>query len=524
MLPVLALSLFISWVQVRSDTFVVKSSAGEERAVRVLRELEKFHQLLGTFVFKASQLPELPMEVLLAGDQETLNELAPEYNGRRLGVAAFYQPGLDRDFIVLSGRIFPRTLTSIVYHEITHYFLNRALVYRPAWLNEGLAEYFATANIDENEVYLGELSPERLQLLRTASLLPLGEFFAVDQKSRYYNERQKANVFYAQAWAFVHFLLHGRHSDAFRRYLEELTRGEMALPDYLKISERQLENEFTNYLNLFIRRTGRMEIKVSGEGWTMKTESIPDAEAHMTISEILLAGGNLDAARRRLEVVAELGQQFPRASYYRGVLARMSRSLAEARDFFVDALGDSQLAPRAAVQLIQMGELRIPAVRAALEQAAGSGTRMLEVYWALSEIYLDDVRNIEESMRLARQAAVAPPAIPAESVSQPSPEPVFARYSEGSEQNVRYRLLSESEAGPGLRTFVPPYYPDELLAEKLSGEVVIDVQLTEDGGVAGLWLISATPEIFSSLATAAVREWKFEPWAVKIRVVVEFAP
>ena len=70
MLPVLALSMVLSWVQVQSDTFVVKSSVGMERAKRVLRELEAFHQLIGTtVVFRKVELPELPIEVLLIGDE-----------------------------------------------------------------------------------------------------------------------------------------------------------------------------------------------------------------------------------------------------------------------------------------------------------------------------------------------------------------------------------------------------------------------------------------------------------------------
>jgi len=73
-------------------------------------------------------------------------------------------------------------------------------------------------------------------------------------------------------------------------------------------------------------------------------------------------------------------------------------------------------------------------------------------------------------------------------------------------------------------TFVAPYYPEELLEQKLTGEVVVDVQITNEGNVAGIWLVSATPDIFSSLATTAIRQWKFEAVAAKIRVVMEFKP
>jgi hypothetical protein len=124
-LSILALSLALSWVQVQTDSFVVKSSAGEERAKRVVRELEAFRQLIGTaLVFKKVQLPELPIEVLIVSDEALLAELSPEYNGKKVRVAGYYERGQDRDFIVLSANTHGN-LTHIVYHELTHYFLSR---------------------------------------------------------------------------------------------------------------------------------------------------------------------------------------------------------------------------------------------------------------------------------------------------------------------------------------------------------------------------------------------------------------
>src|SRR5436309_2210413 len=159
MIGALVFSLFLSWVQVSSDTYIVKSSAGEERAKHVLKELEDFHQLLGSLAFRNTQLPELPIEVLLIGDEATMKELEPEYNGHKIPVAGFYQRGQDRDFVVLSGLVFPETRTNVIYHELTHYFLSRALASHPMWLNEGVAEYFATAEIRDDEVVLGAVSP-----------------------------------------------------------------------------------------------------------------------------------------------------------------------------------------------------------------------------------------------------------------------------------------------------------------------------------------------------------------------------
>jgi hypothetical protein len=524
MVGALVFSLFLSWVQVSSDTYIVKSSAGEERAKRVLKELEDFHQLLGSLAFRNTQLPELPIEVLLIGDEATMKELEPEYNGRKLSVAGFYQQGEDRDFVVLSGLVFPETLTSVVYHELTHYFLTRALVSRPTWLNEGLAEYFATAEIRDDEVALGAVSPERMQLLKTSSLLPLKDFFAVTSTSPYYNETSKASVYYAEAWAFTHYMLHGEHEAKFKQYLDALIKGDADLFQYLNVNERDLENGFQNYLKVLMTRSLRNTVKASAEAWNMRVESIPDTEAQMSIAEIFLANGKYAEARRHLET---LGSQTPystRVSYYRGVLARIDGDTPAARDFFVDALLDHQLGPRAAIQLVNLGELNIPSTRSLLEDAAAAGTRNPAVYRALTKIHDEEAKQIEEAERLARKGAEPPVPSPAAAEVPFDIEPAWHSYAQGSDRNFHYQLLSGSNSQPRIQAFNAPYYPPDLIDQKLSGEVVLDLQVTEEGKVGGVWLVSSMPDVFGSLATASVRQWQFESVPAKIRVILEFQP
>jgi TonB family protein len=253
----------------------------------------------------------------------------------------------------------------------------------------------------------------------------------------------------------------------------------------------------------------------------MKVEIIPDASAQISIAEIFLASGNVEAARRYFETVTTTDQENPRASYYRGVLARLAGD-SGARDFFVDALVDPQLGTRAAVQLVQMGELHIPSVRRLLEQAAERRTQMSDVYLALMDIAVDDMHRIEETVRLKSHV---PEVLPPARASVPAPVEVqWHMYAHGSEANTRWELLSDSGSGPRIEVIDAPYYPPELIGEELAGRVVMEVEVTNHGDVAGLRLVSSEPEIFGTLATSAVRDWRFEPTAARIRVVVEFKP
>src|SRR5262249_7225516 len=152
-----------------------------------------------------------------------------------------------------------------------------------------------------------------------------------------------------------------------------LQTGDADLLQYLNVSERDLEIHFQNYLKTFIQRSGRSLIKVSGEDWEMHVQSIPETEAQMSIAEIFLASGKLPDAQRHLEILAAQAPDSTRVSYYRGILAQIAGN-AGAREFFVDALLDPSLAPRAAVQLVSMGDLQIPAVQTILEEAAARGT------------------------------------------------------------------------------------------------------------------------------------------------------
>ena len=521
MFPALILSLALSWVQVRSDVFVVKSSAGIEKARRVLRELESFRELIGTTIFRNVVLPDLPIEVLVVGDAAQYTELSPVYNGKKVQIAGFYERGQDRDFIVLKGNLVGN-LTHVVYHELTHSFLSRSLQQKPPWLGEGLAEYFSTAEVSADAIYLGGLSPERMDALRTDHLLPLSELLAVDEDSPQYNEADKANVFYSESWAFVHFLMHGTHSRQFKVYLDALTRGDADLTTYLKTDLSTLDIEFQVYLKSRIRMSGRERIKPHPAAWRMRTEPVTAADIELAITEIFLSSGRLDDARRHLERVTETDVQFARASYYRGVLAVITKD-SDPKEHFIDALMDPVFGPRAAIHLVQLHALDIPGARRALEQAAASGTRMGDVYWALSEIYLADSRKAWELLQIAHSIPT-PPKTRGVVIVSPNPDVPMFSYGHGDGDHFRYELLSPTGKGPDLQKTTTPYFPDELRTQRASGKVILDVEVTELGDVAGIYMISALPEVFGDLAAAAVQDWKFAPGPAKIRVVVQFIP
>lgn len=75
------------------------------------------------------------------------------------------------------------------------------------WLNEGLAEFFSTFQYEKGRAIIGRPLEAQLIFLNQVAWLPLQAVLAAKMDSPEYNEDFRNSVFYAQAWALVHYLL-----------------------------------------------------------------------------------------------------------------------------------------------------------------------------------------------------------------------------------------------------------------------------------------------------------------------------
>jgi TonB family protein len=71
--------------------------------------------------------------------------------------------------------------------------------------------------------------------------------------------------------------------------------------------------------------------------------------------------------------------------------------------------------------------------------------------------------------------------------------------------------LSATQAEKLLRSRTEPLYPPEALAAHRAGNVVLEVQVAEDGTVASIRTLSGDP-LLASAAADAVRNWRYQPY------------
>jgi Tfp pilus assembly protein PilF len=96
----------------------------------------------------------------------------------------------------------------VVYHEYTHTILHLNSHWLPAWLDEGMAEFYGYTRFEGHKIYLGAPTL-RVRSLRGRMPDPIEKIISVDHRSAAYN----SEFFYAESWALVHFLIYGPGMD-----------------------------------------------------------------------------------------------------------------------------------------------------------------------------------------------------------------------------------------------------------------------------------------------------------------------
>lgn len=185
---------------------------------------------------------------------------------------------------------------------------SRAIERLPVWLNEGIAEFYSTfESMDGGRtVQLGRVPVHHLERLRH-EFLPLATLAAVDHASPYYNERDKGSAFYAESWAFVHFLCLGKdrkYGARFAPFVETLTNGvpfERACAEQLGTPVNELEREVRQYLGSLVFTAMRGTLPESlGAIARLEPAAVAEAEAHSVLAELQLFHDRSDEGREQL--------------------------------------------------------------------------------------------------------------------------------------------------------------------------------------------------------------------------------
>jgi len=190
-----------------------------------------------------------PEKILDKGGLALLSLIVFAESGLLVG---FFLPGDDVNYIALS--LDPRgNPYGTAFHEYVHLHVKDNIPNAPIWLNEGLAELYESLQFSGSDAVIGVPKQGYIWVLRQVEMLPLKTLFSIGTDSPYYNEQDKATIFYAESWALVHYLMLGDRArqDQFKKFLQRIGNGAdvaKAVESAYGITLDALEEELRAYI------------------------------------------------------------------------------------------------------------------------------------------------------------------------------------------------------------------------------------------------------------------------------------
>jgi ankyrin repeat protein len=330
------------WIKVRTKNFNIVSNADEAKARQLGLKLEQFRAVLGK-ILNLTNDASIPVSVLLFKSDDSFKPFKPLYNGKPANIAGYFQAGEDENTIALSVSNSDQRPLHTIFHEYTHLLTSQGRYEYPLWLNEGIAEFYSTFNIDKNQATVGIPIENHVYLLRENKFMPLQNLIKVDHRSPDYNERDRQGVFYAQSWALVHFLIMGNKHARQQQVVQFLTllnsgaSAERAFLDAFKTDFTAIEKELRNYIGGNTYPILNFNLDSTEGEKEFAVEQLTDAQAQFHLGNLLLHTNRIEEAENYFKQAIALDAGFNRSYEGLGFAAMRRQNYPEAKEYFKQA-------------------------------------------------------------------------------------------------------------------------------------------------------------------------------------------
>jgi len=333
-----------NWVSVRSKNFFLIGNASEKEIRQVGTRLEQFREVFTRLFTRTKFNSPVPTTVVVFKSDKSYAPFKSNPNN-----SGYFQPGPDTNYITLTTEVRgEQNPFTVIFHEYTHLLVNTNSWNVPVWFNEGLAEYYSTVTVtDDQKFALGNPIGSHVYLLRDKKMLPLRTLFEVDHRSPYYNERDKQSVFYAQSWALMHYLILGKGAQRVNqigKFLDSLAASvpmEKAFQQAFEMTFEQMEKELREYIrhDKYPIISGQFNQKIALDK-EMQSAPITEAQAQAYLGDLLLHSHRPEA-EGYLKKALELDANMAMAHASMGMLRVREGKSTEARQSLERALKEN---------------------------------------------------------------------------------------------------------------------------------------------------------------------------------------
>ena len=326
------------WTQLQSENFLFIGDASEGQIRRVAERLEQFREVLLHVLPRASGQSAVPTIVMVFDEDRSMNPVRPLFRGKPMEVAGFFQAADDVNYIVVNAEYLELAVPTI-FHEYAHFLINENQGRVPVWVNEGLAELYATferVDDDGRRVIIGRAPGHHLAVLKSSTMIPIKQLVAVDESASIYNEGIRRGVLYAQSWALVHYLTLGNPARApqFRSYLSAMESGvahEQAFAAAFGADAALLDRELMSYVRQVTFPAVRFEFREKSAAASIPRGKLLDEdEAETYLADIQARVDRVDEARNRIAAIQKRNPKSGRALMVLGTMHLREKRVSDA--------------------------------------------------------------------------------------------------------------------------------------------------------------------------------------------------
>jgi Tfp pilus assembly protein PilF len=407
-----------TWVEVRSPNFTVISNAGEKEARTIAGQFEQIREVFHNAFPKLRVDLGKPVIIFAVKNEDTMKSLLPafwEVKGHT-HPGGLYQPAEEKHFVVVRTDIEGPNPYEVVYHEYTHALMNINFRDLPLWLNEGIAEFFGNSTIHDNYVEIGKIAPYHLQILQQLKLIPIPTLLQADHSSPYYNENNRASLFYAESWAIVHYLEMDPEARK-RNLLRDFLVAYDASGSYIEAAQKSFGdlNKFAQKMEAYSRQNafyvGNDKTSIHSDTKSYASRVLPPAEVDAQRGEFYVYTQRPKEAKSALDAAVQADPNLSLAHEGLGILAYYEKDLDTGETEFARAVqlnSTSFLAyvfsARAKMREGGMNSENGPKVVADLEKAISLNPQFAPAYATLATFYSVNPETRDKALAAGRKA------------------------------------------------------------------------------------------------------------------------
>jgi tetratricopeptide (TPR) repeat protein len=327
------------WIEVRTPNFRISSVLREADTIELAQHLEMFRVAVSRVTNISSTDAPIPTNIYAMrgrGDFKSLG-IDPDLGG-------VFLPGLRANTIVIRDARGMEE-TSIIMHEYVHFLArNHGRLQYPMWFDEGFAEYLSATRTHFDYFEVGRVPKHRRGSLIYSNWISMRNILSPKDFDRWGGERKA--MFYAEAWALVHYLQNRSERDTpfgqdMGHYIELVESGKgdvAAFEEAFGITAKDLNREVKRYLDRGRFFFLQMKIDQLLPDFEPQVIRLSREQASLALAQIALRRGELDQAERWFTIATADEATRPQAEAGRGDVLKFRGEFEAAQPHFETAV------------------------------------------------------------------------------------------------------------------------------------------------------------------------------------------